>query len=432
MIGPLASGFERTEEARFFDCASLSRVPSELLRESIEPLTIGWDAMIREARHSVGRLLAPENGVSYAYEPDEHITLFTNTTSALARVLSRIERDYAGSAPTLLTTDLEYPGCVAAIDDSWSGPVVMARVARPLLESDRPHAILHEALVRAHNFVKPRVMFVSHVMRSTGQAVAVNTLRNMRELNPRVIIVLDGSQAVGNLVVTRELLDQVDFYIASGHKWLGGLTTSGFVWVRDPDRWVVADPTQAFAYPGQLGGSGNSAAWASLVGSISDMVMECPKRRLEEIGRHNRALGKLFSELLRDASGRVDIVTPLRAGRPLSGLVTVGVLPGLSDRVVENLLVEGFSFSILDAETVYWRSHAENRFLLNRDMGCPTIRKAGESTLTAPEKARVDLRFCFHYWHGEEDVRDLVKVITGSIRDARRRRGYAVATSSSS
>jgi selenocysteine lyase/cysteine desulfurase len=385
--------------------------------------------MIKEARHSVGRLLAPERGVSYAFEPDEHVTLFTNTTSAFARVLSRIERDYAGSDPTLLTTDLEYPGCVAAIDDSWSGPVVMTRVTRSLVGSSRPDKVLSEALIHAHNFVKPRVVFVSHVMRSTGQVLSPKTLRYIRELNPRAIIVLDGSQAIGNIVVERELLELADFYIASGHKWLGGLTTSGFVWSRDPKRWIVADPAQAFAYPGQLGGSGNAAAWASLVGSIEDMTREKPQQRLETIATHNRALGKVFVEGLASVESQVDIVTPLLAGRPRSGLVTIGVAPISSDRVIDNLTHEGFTFSLLDSETVHWRSHAENRFLLYRDPDYPVIERAGPSTAVNPEKARVDLRFCFHYWHGEKEVRALTDSIVQALR-GRRRPPVAVATSS--
>jgi selenocysteine lyase/cysteine desulfurase len=411
----LKSKFVRENGGSFFDSASLASVPKELVEKSFEPLAVEWDMIISEARHSVGKLLAPEKSVSYAFEPDDHVTLFTNTTSAFARVLSRIERAYAGSDPTLLTTDLEYPGCVAAIDDSWSGPVVMARIAKSLVWSTDPDGDLAEAMVRSNNFVKPRVVFVSHLMRTTGQVMTPKTLRNLRELNPRVIIVLDGSQAIGNVVVTRELLEQIDFYIASGHKWLGGLTTSGFVWLRDPDRWEVADPAQAFAYPGQLGGSGNSAAWSSLVASIADMTLERPKSRLEKIASHNRSLGRSFIKALEPLAGSIEIVTPRRGGRPPSGLVTIGVSPTIGEPLVETLEAQNFAFSRLDSETVHWRSGAENRFLLERDRRYPTIKRAGDHTPTSPKKDRIDLRFCFHYWHGEGDVRKLADAIAQSI-----------------
>jgi selenocysteine lyase/cysteine desulfurase len=103
-------------------------------------------------------------------------------------------------------------------------------------------------------------------MRTTGQVLSSETLRYFREANPRVIIVLDGSQAVGNIVVDHDVLQHVDFYIGSGHKWLGGMPSSGFVWRRDATRWEVADPAQSLSYPGYLGGTGNAPAWISLMG----------------------------------------------------------------------------------------------------------------------------------------------------------------------
>lgn len=418
MIGPVPSNLVHDEGSRFFDSAALARVPEALEKQSSRLMAVDWDAMISEARHSVGRLLAPEKGVRYAFEPDAHITLFTNTTSAFTRVLSRIEKSYAGSDPTLLTTDLEYPGCVAAIDDAWSGPVVMARVADTLIDSDDPDRFLSETLIRSHNFVKPRVVFVSHVMRTTGQVLSPVTLRNLRELNPRVIIVIDGSQAAGNVVVPRELLHEADFYIASGHKWLGGSTTSGFAWRRDPERWPLADPAQAFAFPNHLGGSGNSTAWASLIGSISDMTRNSPRARLEAIARHNRGLGKAFLDALSPVARRLEVVTPLRGGRPPSGLVTVGVRPAAGERLVKELQRKGFSFTQLSSEVVDWHSEDPNRFLLKRDAGYPTIERAEPKTATSPQRARVDLRFCFHYWHDEDDVCVLADTVIRAMQGA--------------
>lgn len=418
MIRPLQSSLTREDAGRFFDSGALARVPEQVIGSATGPLVNDWERIVKDAQHTIGHLLAPGDGVSYAYEPDLHISLFTNTTSAFTRVLSRIERAYKGSDPTLLTTDLEYPGCLAAIDDAWSGPVVMARVMSRLLDasSTEQDRILRDALIRAHNFVKPRVVFVSHVMRATGQVLSPKTLRTLRESNPRVIIVVDGSQAIGNIVAERELLEEADFYIASGHKWLGGMTTSGFVWRRDPSRWVLADPAQSFDYPGQLGGSGNAAAWSSLVMSLDDMLRERPKRRLEGITRHNRRLGRVFREALEPARSFVDMVTPFHRGMPPSGLVTIGVRPAKAARIVSALEAERYSFTVLDTETVQWRSRMPSRFLLHRDSDYPVISPAPEETATSPKKARADLRFCFHYWHGEDDVRALADAICASAR----------------
>jgi hypothetical protein len=196
---------------------------------------------------------------------------------------------------------------------------------------------------------------------------------------------------------------------------LGGLTTSGFVWRREPGRWEVADPAQAFAYPGQLGGSGNSAAWSSLVSSIDDMVRERPQSRLAGIATHNRSLGRLFAESLKPAMDQIQFVTPFWRGRPPSGLVTIGVSPTAGTKLIKDLEAAGFEFSALESETVHWRSKAPNRFLLEYDPEYPLISRASSTTPVSPEKARTDLRFCFHYWHKPNDVQVLAEEILRSL-----------------
>ena len=113
---------------------------------------------------------------------------------------------------------------------------------------------LHRGLVRAFNYVKPSVVFVSHLMRTTGQVLASETVRYFREANPRVIIVLDGSQAVGNIVIQHELLQYVDFYVGLGHKWLGGMPSTGFVWRRQATRWRLQIPLNPWRTPDFLVG----------------------------------------------------------------------------------------------------------------------------------------------------------------------------------
>lgn len=400
---------------RYFNSASLGLVPSDVIAASTGPIDRSWDDLIAHARHSIGSLLAPRDDRSYRYDPNKSITLFMNTTSAFARILSQIDKDYAGSNATLLTTDLEYPGCVAAIDDSWSGPVVMARVAdRLLTNAGDPDRLLHNALVRAYNFVKPRVVLVSHVMRTTGQAISTKTLKYFREANPRVVVVLDGSQAIGNVVVTEEVLAEVDFYIASGHKWLCGMTTSGFVWQREPNRWKVADPGQSLAHDLQLGGAGNAAAWSSLIRSIDDMVQEHPKTRLRSIAHDNRALGGLFRAELKAAGADVDFITPYRHSQPPSGLVTVG-LPRNGEAIVEALARDGYDITVLGYEQVRWRSKVSNRFLLECDPTFPAITAAEDDTATHRNDARTEVRLCFHHWHTEDDVRMLVQTIAAAV-----------------
>jgi selenocysteine lyase/cysteine desulfurase len=423
-------------DPKFFDCASLAEVPASIASEAVSRRHNNWDELVRSARDTVARVLAPVNDDSYpdGLEPEGHFTLFNNTTSALGRVLSRIDRDYVGGDSTLLTTDLEYAGCLAAIDDTWSGPVMIAQVASALAtDPSDPAGQLHRAITRSFNVAKPGVVFVSHLLRTTGQELQLETLRYLREANPRVIIVLDGSQAVGNVVIKLELLQYVDFYIGSGHKWLGGMPSSGFVWRREASRWEIADPAQSLSYPGYLGGTGNAAAWLSLIRSVDDMIQNRPLARLTYLHKYDRALGGAFCNAVSKARG-INIVTPRGPdGKPPSGLVTVA-LPHESGAALRDGLRDGkYRATPLVHEPVKWlpdnarmREAKSERFVIACDRDWPRVRKAEPTTSARPSKASSEFRFCFHYWHTEDDVLALARVVLDAHRAATtpaRRRG---------
>jgi selenocysteine lyase/cysteine desulfurase len=417
MTGPLSSTIA-WDHSKYFDVASLARVPKEVTTAALEPIPTSrdegadhWHTFIDGVKKRICGLFAPHDHEALTYHLD-NISLFTNTTGAFCRILTVVERYFGESQPTLLTSDLEFPGCLTAIDDSWQYPVVMAQIAELLMDAEGDiDALLHEALVSAYNVVKPRVVLISHVMRTTGQVISVDTLRYFKEANPSVITVLDGSQAIGNVVVTPDFLECIDFYIASGHKWLGGMTTTGFVW-RNDGRWAVDDPTQSLAYRGQLGGTGNSAAWASLVTTIDDLTHTRAKTRLSEIGQHNQDLGGIF---LDELNGCEDIqpVTPRSDGRPPSGLVTIAVDPPAGDTLEKALCA--FDFTVIGYEEIWWRSPAANRYLISWHLGVPRIQRAAPHTHTRPATVRTEVRFCFHYWHSEDDVRELSRALRAHV-----------------
>jgi selenocysteine lyase/cysteine desulfurase len=404
------------DHARYFDVASLARVPEGITAAALEPIPTSrdegadhWHTFIDSVKRRICGLFAPHDHESLTYHLD-NISLFTNTTGAFCRILTVIERYYEDSRPTLMTSDLEFPGCLTAIDDSWRHPVVMAQIAGMLTDtSDDIDKLLHDALVSAYNIVKPRVVLVSHVMRTTGQVISVDTLRYFKEANPAVITILDGSQAIGNVVVDQEVLECVDFYIASGHKWLGGMTTTGFVW-RNDNRWTVDDPTQSLAYRGQLGGTGNGAAWASLLMAIDDLTKTRANSRLHEIADHNQQLGQLFLSEIEGCSN-IRPVTPRNEGKPPSGLVTIDVDPPAGDTVEKALQGRGFEFTVIGYEEIWWRSPATNRYLVSWQDGMPRIKPAEPHTHTRPATVRTEARFCFHYWHCEDDVRTLATAL---------------------
>ncbi len=72
------------------------------------------------------------------------------------------------------------------------------------------------------------------------------------------------------------------------------------------------------------------------------------------------------------------------------------------------LTKRGFRFSVLEREQIRWRGWLEDRYLLNWWGAYPSIERASEYTDTWPRRA---FRFCFHYWHREQDVVALADAI---------------------
>jgi len=406
----------------FFDCGAIARVPNMVKDRSLVELKKTWAAEVQMTCDLVGRLLAPRDDGPVQYRGREHIRLFHNTTGAVQRVLMQIDREYAGTHPSLLTTDLEYPGCVAAIDDVWGGSVMVAELAADLMSATarglRADSWLEAALMRAYNYVRPRVVYLSHVMRTTGQLISTDVLQYMREANPRVVIILDGCQALGNVLVPEELLKLVDFYVTSGHKWLGGMTTSGFVWIREPGKWKLADPAQSTTYAEHQGGTGNAAALLSLNLSIAEMLNDSPvASRISEIARHNQNLASSFCRSLGRLSGQpVRVITPTRERHVPSGLVTVAVRQG---GVGEFLAERGFTCTTLHGESILRTFHrsegaARVRVIRLADERAPRIEPVDLHTASPPEPALEHLRFCFHHYHSRADV----SALSAAIRDA--------------
>jgi selenocysteine lyase/cysteine desulfurase len=393
----------RFNASRFFDCGGLAYVPRRFRERAYAsaPPRDSWEQLLHGVRELVAPLFAPTNGDEPRYS-ERHVALFHNTTSALQRILMRIDREFAGSDPTLLTTDQEFPGCVAAIDDCWSGPVVVAK-AGPL----------HESLAAAYNYVKPRVVFLSHVARAAGQVVARETLQYFREANPRVVIVLDGSQALGNTVVGDDVLELVDFYVACGHKWLGGLTTSGFVWQKEPDVWRLPDPGQSVSPVGHQAGTGVVSAWASLYDSIDDMTQRSGGRplakRLAEVAEHNRAVARRFCRRLERLRPLVEPVAT-----PASGLTAIRARGSVGARVTAELQKRRIAFTLLNGDSVCWAlpTGAGSRYRISRLRAAdgPLVEAVSDTTDvgTSPDL----MRFCFHYYHSERHADELANLIS--------------------
>jgi len=128
----------------------------------------------------------------------------------------------------VVTTDSEHPGLLLPMHASGA----TVRIAEV---TTRPSADALEAIVACVT-PRTRLLALSHVLWTTGQAMPVHELR--RETGLPVLV--DGAQSVGAIPVD---VGELDFYTVSCQKWLCGPEPTGALYVRDPERLRVALPT---------------------------------------------------------------------------------------------------------------------------------------------------------------------------------------------
>jgi L-cysteine/cystine lyase len=162
---------------------------------------------------------------SLIHAAPESVALTSSTTDGCNIVVAGL-----GLQPgdEVVTTNAEHPGLLLPLAVS-DATVRVADVA------NHPAA---EALERIVSLVGPKtkLLALSHVLWTTGQAMPVQELR--RETGLPVLV--DGAQSVGAIPVD---VGDVDYYTVSGQKWLCGPEPLGALYVRDPDTLQLAFPT---------------------------------------------------------------------------------------------------------------------------------------------------------------------------------------------
>lgn len=384
---------------RYFKSAWIG-LESSSAREAAESGSPPWDQTLDAVRERCAAVFGARFG-------KEQVTLFHNTTAGVHRVLSRLQHIIGQDSLTLLTTDLEYPGVIAALDENWQGRLVIAEVGHLIWEQQG--SLVPLALQNAFMLAEPDVLYLSHVARATGYELPVGSLLSFaRALNPRLVIVLDGAQAAGNILVDSQIVNEVDFYLTSGHKWLGGKPTLGVV-LSAPE-WMLSDPSQSYSRKFGSAGTGIAEALRSFLKALEEFVdphgLEDPRKRQGRIAAHNTYLAGVFADRVRHQ----EEIPGTAPHRPTNGIVTI---PDVPEGIVMSLVHSGFEVSWLSTEP--WRTveggqapGKQNRFLIRVDPRVDDVsirearlRQTGVGPVFPPLGS---MRACFHLYHGEDDV----------------------------
>jgi hypothetical protein len=209
--------------------------------------------------------------------------IMPGTTSAVRRVLDCLRPHLRTGLTTLLTTDDEYPGIIAALDEFWPGPMFIAKTSDFIWTSAQGKT--EQFLEQCAHIVRPQVVYVSHVTRAAGFRFTEGFFQRMRKAMPTAVIIVDGAQSFGNVDLRCDVgfFQSVDAYITSGHKFGGGKTYSGLIWVGPCLDHVIQDPAVGYTRTQGSGSTGDLPALQSLCDSL---------------GRNFTYLGQTFAEAL--------------------------------------------------------------------------------------------------------------------------------------
>lgn len=397
------------------DVDPASNGPEEKAQERVgQEEEFDWDEAVSVVQHKFGKLIG---------KPSQTISVFHNTTAGVQRILLRLSQLFGSSEPTLLLSDLEYPGIVSAVDEMWPGRLIMVQVADSVWKGQAER--ITNKLMNAIVVTRPSVVYLSHIARSTGYRIDEQIVDFVRSAMPSTIIILDGAQACGNIHIDSTLLSKVDFYVTSGHKWLCGTPTLGLVY--SEEKWQIHDPAQSYSMTRVPTGTGSKSVILSLQKALCDFNGESTgqsaRARMNLIEEHNAELAKDFCRKVKSKG----------LGKPLNDPKSRWKANGIATIVFDSpeipLLMERQKLPFTFFGDERWRDSMggtvhHGRYFLN-----PDEKKKDRMFVDAnfkqayvPNIEGYAARFCFHYFHDLTDVNRLVSMIKKAKNQTRAQR----------
>jgi selenocysteine lyase/cysteine desulfurase len=145
----------------------------------------------------------------------------------------RVRTDFSLPIGTLVHSDVDHPAIQHMIQITWPGQKVRVSISDLIHKiAENPAQEMFERFCQ-HVDCNTNVLVLPHVVWSNGAIVDVVKLsRALRRRAPLLNVIVDGTQAAGHIPIEIETYNKenedIDFYVACGHKWLCGPETSGF------------------------------------------------------------------------------------------------------------------------------------------------------------------------------------------------------------
>ena len=316
----------------------------------------------------------------------EWITLHDSASRALEFALGEL-LDARGARPTVvLTSDAEHRSIRAMLEDRLQ-PIYrfgLETVAlQGLLWNGRPANEIVSTLVRVCLEKKPDIAVLSHVFPDTGIVLDLKELIDTaRKRDLSTVFAIDGSQAIGNIMVGDDAFFRSAYYAFDGHDWLLGTPSIGILVRNDWLLRVAGGVPQAAPTPrpfSSIRQSDGSEMPGSFDGFSSSFALNYVVQQewlavgVENATKHTKKLADIFRDEMHKRS-----------------IHTIGI-SGVSSAVV-----------IADVPQIAAMYHAPE---LKR-LDCRMV-----TTVLGNGQQASGIRFCFHHYHSDEDVRNLAEII---------------------
>jgi selenocysteine lyase/cysteine desulfurase len=316
----------------------------------------------------------------------ESITLHDSGSHALEFALGEL-LDARGARPAVvLTTDAEHRSVRAVLEDRLQ-PIYRFRLETVALQgplwNGASASEIVSTLVRVCLEKKPDIAVLSHVFPDTGIVLDLKELIDTaRKKDLSTVFAIDGSQAVGNIMVGDDAYFRSAYYAFDGHDWLLGTPPIGILVRNDWMLRVAGGVPQAAPTPRPFSSIRQSDGCdmpGSFDGFSSSFALNYVVQQewlavgVENATKHTKKLADIFRDEMHKRS-----------------IHTIGI-SGVSSAVV-----------IADVPQIAAMYHAPE---LKR-LDCRMV-----TTVLGNGQQASGIRFCFHHYHSDEDVRNLAEII---------------------
>jgi selenocysteine lyase/cysteine desulfurase len=328
--------------------------------------------------------------------PPAYLSLHDRASDAVAFAISEACESRQGQGTVLLTTDAGHPAQLRRLKNElqpFHGFRLEAAPVQARLWASVPQQEISSAVAKACIEKHADIVLASHVFPGFGSVLDLKqVVEEVRRSGANPVFIIDGSQAIGNIAVGDDVFTRVPYYVFTSHSCLLAPPSLGVMirneWLLAQAHKITAAPKfqNAFAVYRSNGEEVHVPSFEKFepyFGLNYVLKHEWLALGMDKITTHNAALAALFRRELAQQEVRI-------IGGSNSGAIALVT----ADEHIPTL-------------------HAcfEERNLRAKMVSWPT----GEGLDLQ------GLRFCFHNYHNDEDVRRLADTIGQLVTQVNRR-----------